>query len=137
MGGQKRVSLLGRCVASLPNPHGGLFEGESGTPGVLHGERHAVVGVRDHDGRGDHVHLQERGQLQPQHDRIGARGWVGVIGNTVGLPNPLQCFWGERRTADVHTRRFVYCTTSAQSLSRMFFHYRRNVSSVGGCGISL
>ena len=50
MGGQERVRLLGRHVASLPNPPGGLLEGGDGISSALHGGRHAVVGVRDHDG---------------------------------------------------------------------------------------
>ena len=137
MGGQKRVTLLGRYVAPPPNPPGGLLEGEHGIPGALQGERHAFVGVRDHNGRGDHVHLQERRQVQPQHARIGARGWIGVIGNNIGLQIRYIVSGARAALPMSIPGDFVCCTTSAQSLSRMFFPYKRYASSVGGCGIDL
>ena len=82
MGGQERVTLLGRGVASLRYPPGGLLEGRSGISSALHGGWYAVVGVRDHDGGGDHHHSKSANRYN-HSTPVFAPGWIGVIGGKV------------------------------------------------------
>ena len=77
MGGQERVRLLGRGVASLPYPPGGLLERGSGISRALHGGWHAVVGVSDHDGGGDHHHSKSANRYNHSTPVLALRGGLG------------------------------------------------------------